>query len=133
MPEQPQQWILAPVVQPPEWFVQAVRNYLPDVEGNYAALLLWQRGIKTIQQLAGFVNPKLYQPASPFEFGQEMHLAVERLQIARDRGEKIVIWGDFDADGITSTAVLWDGLGQFFPPKYSFLLHPQSTHTIARA
>ena len=117
MPEQPQQWILAPVVQPPEWFVQAVRNYLPDVEGNYAALLLWQRGIQDTQQLAGFVNPKLYQPASPFEFGQEMHLAVERLQLARDRGEKIVIWGDFDADGITSTAVLWDGLGQFFPPN----------------
>ena len=117
MPEQPQQWILAPVVQPPEWFVQAVRNYLPDVEGNYAALLLWQRGIQTIQQLAGFVNPKLYQPASPFEFGQEMHLAVERLQLARDRGEKVVIWGDFDADGITSTAVLWDGLGQFFSPN----------------
>ncbi|HEY9782818.1 MAG TPA: DHH family phosphoesterase [Leptolyngbyaceae cyanobacterium] len=117
MPEQPQQWILAPVVQPPEWFVPAVRNYLPDVEGNYAALLLWQRGIQDIQQLAGFVNPKLYQPASPFEFGQEMHLAVERLQLARDRGEKIVIWGDFDADGITSTAVLWDGLGQFFPPN----------------
>ncbi len=117
MPEQPQQWILAPVVQPPEWFVQAVRNYLPDVEGNYAALLLWQRGIQEIQQLAGFVNPKLYQPASPFEFGQEMHLAVGRLQLARDRHEKIVIWGDFDADGITSTAVLWDGLGQFFPPN----------------
>ena len=116
MPQQ-QQWILAPVVQPPEWFVQAVRNYLPDVEGNYAALLLWQRGIQNSQQLAGFVNPKLYQPASPFEFGQEMHLAVERLQLARDRGEKIVIWGDFDADGITSTAVLWDGLGQFFPPN----------------
>ena len=117
MPEQPQQWIFAPVVQPPEWFVQAVRTYVPDVEGNYAALLLWQRGIQEIQQLAGFVNPKFYQPASPFEFGQEMHLAVERLQLARDRHEKIVIWGDFDADGITSTGVLWDGLGQFFPPN----------------
>ena len=46
-----------------------------------------------------------------------MHLAVERLQLARDRGEKVVIWGDFDADGITSTAVLWDGLGQFFSPN----------------
>lgn len=113
MPEQ-QQWILAPAVQPPEWFVQAVKNYVPDVEGNYAALLLWQRGIQDIHQLAGFVNPKLYKPASPFEFGQEMHLAVERLQLARDRHEKVVIWGDFDADGITSTAVLWDGLGQFF-------------------
>ncbi|MEM8611883.1 MAG: single-stranded-DNA-specific exonuclease RecJ, partial [Cyanobacteria bacterium P01_H01_bin.105] len=29
--------------------------------------------------------------------------------------ETVTIWGDFDADGITSTAVLWDGLRQFFP------------------
>jgi single-stranded-DNA-specific exonuclease len=112
-----QQWILTPVVQPPEWFVQGVRNYAPDLAGNYAAQLLWQRGIQNLQQLAGFVNPQMYQPASPFAFGQEVHLAVERLQQARDRQEKVVIWGDFDADGITSTAVLWDGLGQFFLPN----------------
>ena len=44
-----------------------------------------------------------------------MEWAVSRLQQAHDRGEKVTIWGDFDADGITSTSVLWDGLGQFFP------------------
>ncbi len=115
MPEQ-QQWILAPAAQPPEWYVQAVKQYAPNVSG-YAAQLLWQRGIQSLQQLVGFVNPQLYQPASPFEFRQEMHQAVERLQLARDRGEKLAIWGDFDADGITSTAVLWDGLGQFFTPN----------------
>lgn len=114
MPEQQQQWILAPTIQPPEWFVQAVRRYAPNLAGHYVAQLLWQRGIQDPQQLAGFVNPSLYQPASPFEFGQEMRWAVERLQLARDRSEKVAIWGDFDADGITATAVLWDGLGQFF-------------------
>ncbi len=114
MPEQQQQWMLAPTQQPPEWFVQAVRQYAPDSTGDYAAQLLWQRGIQDSQQLAGFVNPQLYRPASPFEFGQEMRWAVERLQLARDRGEKVAIWGDFDADGITATAVLWDGLGEFF-------------------
>ena len=41
--------------------------------------------------------------------------AVERLQKACDRTEKVAIWGDFDADGVTATAVLWEGLGQFFP------------------
>lgn len=113
MPDQ-QQWLLAPTEQPPEWFVQAVREYTPDTDGHYAAQLLWQRSIQDSQQLAGFVNPQLYQPASPFEFGEEMQWAVERLQCSRDRGEKVAIWGDFDADGITATAVLWDGLGQFF-------------------
>ncbi|MBD2596352.1 DHH family phosphoesterase [Nostoc spongiaeforme FACHB-130] len=107
-------WILAPTEQPPDWFIAAVKQYTPTSSGLYAAQLLWQRGIQDSQQLAAFVNYQTYQPASPFEFGEEMHLAVARLQQARKLGEKVAIWGDFDADGITSTAVLWDGLGQFF-------------------
>jgi single-stranded-DNA-specific exonuclease len=109
-----QQWILTSTEQPPEWFLEAVKEYTPTSSGQFAAQLLWQRGIATISQLAAFVNPKNYLPASPFEFGQEMHLAVERLERAWKFGDKVAIWGDFDADGITSTAVLWDGLGQFF-------------------
>ncbi|BAY32519.1 single-stranded-DNA-specific exonuclease RecJ [Nostoc carneum NIES-2107] len=108
------QWTLAATEQPPEWFIQAVKKYTPASSGIYAAQLLWQRGIRDTQQLEGFVNYKTYQPASPFEFGEEMHRAVARLQLARNAGEKVAIWGDFDADGITSTSVLWDGLGEFF-------------------
>jgi len=114
MADQQQQWTLAPSEPPPEWFIQAVRGYAPDTVGHYAAQMLWQRGIQDSQQLAGFVNPNLYQPANPFEFGQEMRWAVERLQKAHYADESVAIWGDFDADGITATAVLWDGLGQFF-------------------
>ncbi|MEA5604324.1 single-stranded-DNA-specific exonuclease RecJ [Nostoc sp. UHCC 0252] len=113
MPEQ-QQWTIAATEQPPEWFIQAVKQYTPASSGLYAAQLLWQRGIKDNQQLTAFINYKAYQPASPFEFGQEMHLAIARLQQAYNAKEKIAIWGDFDADGITATSVLWDGLGQFF-------------------
>jgi single-stranded-DNA-specific exonuclease len=112
MPEQ--QWNLVSSEQPKEWFAQAVKQYTPASKGKYAAQLLWQRGIREESQLAAFVNPRAYQPASPFEFGEEMLWAVKRLQKARDAVEKVCIWGDFDADGITSTAVLWDGLGQFF-------------------
>ncbi|MFN6564550.1 MAG: single-stranded-DNA-specific exonuclease RecJ [Nostoc sp. ChiSLP01] len=112
MPEQ--QWTLTTTEQPPEWFIQAVKQHTPASNGLYAAQLLWQRGIKEKSQLSAFINHKAYQPASPFEFGQEMHLAIARLQKARNAGEKVAIWGDFDADGITSTAVLWDGLGEFF-------------------
>ncbi len=108
------QWIITTTEQPPEWFIQVVKQYVPASDGFFAAQLLWQRGIKDKLKLAAFVNHKTYQPASPFEFGQEMDLAMERLQQARYAGDKIAIWGDFDADGITSTAVLWDGLGQFF-------------------
>ncbi|MBE8969252.1 DHH family phosphoesterase [Nostocales cyanobacterium LEGE 12452] len=113
MPEQ-QQWTITATEQPPEWFIQAVKQYTPASSGLYAAQLLWQRGIKDRQQLTAFINYKVYQPTSPFEFGQEMHLAIARLQQAYNTKEKIAIWGDFDADGITATSVLWDGLGQFF-------------------
>jgi single-stranded-DNA-specific exonuclease len=108
------QWILTTTEQPPDWFIQVVKKYTPASSGRYAAQLFWQRGIKDHQQLAAFINHQTYQPASPFEFGTEMQLAMKRLQQARLAGEKLAIWGDFDADGITSTAVLWDGLGQFF-------------------
>lgn len=114
MVEHQQNWLVAPIDKPTEEFLQAVRGCAPSVDGRYAAQLLWQRGIRDTKQLAGFINPQLYQAASPFAFGQEMQLAVARLQKARDRQEIVTIWGDFDADGITSTAVLWDGLGQFF-------------------
>jgi single-stranded-DNA-specific exonuclease len=108
------QWILATPEQPPDWFIHMVQQYTPQSRGLYAAQLLWQRGIKDCEQLAAFADYKNYRPASPFEFGEEMHLAMARLQQGRDNNDKIAIWGDFDADGITATAVLWDGLGQFF-------------------
>ena len=106
-------WVL-PSEVPPQEFVDAIASHLPQIKSNYLAQLLWSRGIRDLDQLAGYLNPDHYQPVSPFEFGQEMHWAVDRLQCAYQTGETIAIWGDFDADGVTATAVLWDGLGQFF-------------------
>ncbi|MBD1931368.1 MULTISPECIES: single-stranded-DNA-specific exonuclease RecJ [Cyanophyceae] len=114
MSQQQLEWQVQPNIQPPEAFIEEVKHYASGLPGHYAAQLLWQRGIRDTAQLAGYLNPNLYQPASPFEFGQEMHWATERLLEARNSGEKVAIWGDFDADGITSTSILWDGLGQFF-------------------
>lgn len=106
------EWILTGTKKPPDWFIELVKSY--PTGGDFAAQLFWQRGIQDQEKLAAFINYQSYQPASSFEFGQEMNLAVERLITAGKTGAKIVIWGDFDADGITSTAVLWDGLGEFF-------------------
>ncbi|PAX53248.1 single-stranded-DNA-specific exonuclease RecJ [Brunnivagina elsteri] len=114
-----QQWNLVAAEQPPEWFLEAVKRHTPNSRGYFAAQLLWQRGIRNPAQLEAFVNFKVYQPANALEFGEEMRLAVARLEVAREKNEKVAIWGDFDADGITSTSVLWDGLGQFFPQNTS--------------
>jgi single-stranded-DNA-specific exonuclease len=109
------QWQVVPVQPIPDWFLEIVKSYAPESDGRYAAQILWQRGICTREQLIQFLDPNTYQPTSPFDFGQEMKWAIQRLLKARERQEKIAIWGDFDADGITSTSVLWEGLGQFFP------------------
>lgn len=113
MPELPIQWQLQSADRPPEEFVQALCSYTSST-GAHLAQILWQRGINHPEQLKGYLQPDEYRPTSPFAFGQEMQWAVERLHQARNKAEVVAIWGDFDADGVTATAVLWDGLGQFF-------------------
>ncbi len=107
-------WQLPPQSTIPAEFITAVRSCKPTVNGKYAAQLLWQRGMQTIESLPGYLDCDKYQPSSPFAFGAEMTAAVERLKKAYIYHEKVAIWGDFDADGVTATSVLWDGLGQFF-------------------
>ncbi len=123
MPEPQPHWQVTPPPEIPQWFLDAVKRHTSASDGRYAAQLIWQRGMRDRDCLPGFLNPDLYQPTSPLEFGQEMHWAVERLQQASRTGEVVVIWGDFDADGITATAVLWEGLGQFFAPDWQLFYH----------
>ncbi|NDJ17048.1 single-stranded-DNA-specific exonuclease RecJ [Myxacorys almedinensis] len=114
MPEHVYQWQIEPITPLPEAFVEAVRCCAPEVNGRYITQLLWQRGVRETDAIAAYLNPNAYQPQSPFEFGQEMEWAANRIIRAYDVGETIGIWGDFDADGVTATSVLWDGLAQFF-------------------
>jgi single-stranded-DNA-specific exonuclease len=107
-------WQLPPQLAIPAEFIAAIRASKPNVHGKYAAQLLWQRGMREIDRIPGYLDCDRYQPTSPFAFGAEMTAAVERLKKAYNGGEKVAIWGDFDADGVTATSVLWDGLGQFF-------------------
>ncbi|HEY9653271.1 MAG TPA: single-stranded-DNA-specific exonuclease RecJ, partial [Coleofasciculaceae cyanobacterium] len=123
MSELQPQWQVPPTPNVPQWFLEAVKQHTPVSDGRYAAQVLWQRGIRDLKQLPGYLNPECYQPASPFTFGQEMKWAVERLQQACQTGEMVAIWGDFDADGITSTSVLWEGLGQFFPQDWQLIYY----------
>ncbi|MCC0177302.1 single-stranded-DNA-specific exonuclease RecJ [Waterburya agarophytonicola K14] len=108
-----EKWQILSTSNAPIEFVSGVQK-ITGKDAKYCAQLLWQRGIKDLDKLPGFLDDTQYQPASPFVFGVEIEWAMARLQQARSRQEKVTIWGDFDADGITSTSVLWDGLGQFF-------------------
>jgi single-stranded-DNA-specific exonuclease len=109
------EWKIESIAQVPQWFIDAVQPYAPNSKHHYGAQLLWQRGIRDLEELPGYIDPQLYTPTAPWAFGEEMEWAIALLQQARATGQKVTIWGDFDADGITATSVLWDGLGQFFP------------------
>ncbi|AFZ48290.1 putative exonuclease, RecJ [Cyanobacterium stanieri PCC 7202] len=113
------QWNIAPKYNIPPWFQNLIQQYTKQIpsQGNFVSQLLWHRGIRTQEALSIFLDSSNYQPTPAAEFGQEMKRAVNRLYKAREKGEKVCIWGDFDADGITSTSVLWEGFGQFFVPE----------------
>ena len=82
---------------------------LNNYEGNEKSLikrLLYARGVKTEEDIYEFLHPLEMKLTSPKVF-TDMEKVVERLSTAIDNGEKIVIHGDFDADGVTSTSLLY--------------------------
>lgn len=70
------------------------------------AVLLKNRGIETAEQIKMFLNPLKTTLTSPDVF-VDMQKAADRIKLAIDRQEAITIFGDFDADGITSTSLLY--------------------------
>jgi single-stranded-DNA-specific exonuclease len=77
------------------------------------AQCLLNRGLSEPAAIKNFLSPRLKQLADPFLL-PNMSAAVERLLLAREKGEALVIFGDYDVDGVTSTALLLEvlrGLG----------------------
>lgn len=70
------------------------------------ALFLYNRGIKDADEAHAFLHPSLKDLPSPFLL-KDMDKAAHRLADAVRRQERILIYGDYDADGVTATAVLW--------------------------
>ena len=68
--------------------------------------LLINRGITTAEQAEGFLNPESLILPSPLEEFPDLAASVELLQQAIASQAKISICGDYDADGMTSTALL---------------------------
>ncbi len=69
------------------------------------AQILVNRGIKDENSIRDFLSPSLDKLHDPFLL-QDMQKAVERIKTASDKGETIFVHGDYDADGITSTALM---------------------------
>src|SRR5690242_4405825 len=70
------------------------------------ASLLWRRGIRTPEEAQEFLHPDWDRDVhDPFQF-RDMEKAVARLLAAARNGEKIVIHGDYDADGVSASVIL---------------------------
>lgn len=67
--------------------------------------MLWQRGFRDPESAWAFLNPSLENLHDP-DLMQDMGRVTERIFQARDRREKVLICGDYDVDGITSTVIL---------------------------
>jgi len=73
------------------------------------AQCLVNRGVVTKEEVSDYLKPKLKLLADPFLI-PNMEVAIERLWEARSNNERLLIYGDYDADGITSTALLVEAL-----------------------
>ena len=67
--------------------------------------LLSQRGFKTLPAIERFLNPALSNLPSPFEF-PDLEKAYFRIKKALKKQERIILFGDYDVDGITSLAMM---------------------------
>lgn len=75
----------------------------------FAALIASARGIKNIEDAEEFFGISESVPADPFDF-PDMYKAVKRIKTALDNFERIAVYGDYDADGVTATALLYSYL-----------------------
>jgi single-stranded-DNA-specific exonuclease len=70
------------------------------------AQVLLNRGLETIEQIQAFLNPELQVLPLPLEDFTDLPLSLELLINAINQRQRIAICGDYDADGMTSTALL---------------------------
>ncbi len=101
------QWKYKPVDTP------AV-NLLRDELGVNATMakLLFLRGIKSKEQADKFFNPSFDDLHDPFLL-KDMDLGITRLNQAIDNNERILLYGDYDVDGVTSVSLLYTFLKRF--------------------
>lgn len=112
-------WIIASSVDVPPELQEAVGGH------PLVAETLFRRGITTLDAAQRFLDPTHYTPASPFDL-PDMDRAVERIERAISDGERVCVWGDFDVDGQTASALLVSALHElgadvnyYIPNRYT--------------
>ena len=75
--------------------------------------LLLERGITSAAEAKRFFRPQLNELHDPFLMN-DMSIAVERLNQAMGRKERILVYGDYDVDGVTAVALVYKFILQFY-------------------
>ncbi len=94
-----------------------------NVSNTFAKILL-QRNIDTVEKFNKYINPGLQDMRDPFLLNN-MNLCHNRIQKAIDNNERVLIYGDYDVDGISAVAILYKFLKDkisnidcFLPNRY---------------
>ena len=101
------EWQFAPQVEDADFTKIAKKAGL----GPEVARLLFERGIQNQESLKKFLEPSLEDLYDPYLL-HDMEKAVERIRRAIEDGENILIYGDYDADGMTSASIIKESLEQ---------------------
>lgn len=87
--------------------------------------LLVQRGISTFEEAKQFFRPSIDDLHDPYLM-KGMHLAIERINLALEKNERILIYGDYDVDGTTSVALTYSffkniyyNIDYYIPDRYT--------------
>jgi single-stranded-DNA-specific exonuclease len=84
------------------------------------ARLLFRKGFRSADEVQNFLRPRLSSLSDPFLLPQ-IQAAVSRVVAALDRRERIVLFGDYDVDGVTSLALLTEMLRGYGATPEAFL------------
>ncbi len=93
--------------------------------GSLIQLLLENRGIISKKDQEEFLHPQLSDVsiASVQIDSQELQKTLARIQTAVTKGEQVIVYGDYDVDGITGTAILWETLHALSKQVLPFIPH----------
>lgn len=96
-------WKIAPKID------KEFENKFPEIH-PLILQLLWNRGLKNQEKIDEFLLPDYSQDLHDSFLFREMDKTVERIKQAIDQREKIIIYGDYDTDGVCSTTILYSTL-----------------------
>jgi single-stranded-DNA-specific exonuclease len=84
--------------------------------------ILTQRGIDDFEKAKDYFRPRLSQLHSPWLM-KDMEKAVARIEKAFEKNEKILVYGDYDVDGTTSVATMYQFLTSLYPNVDYYIPH----------